>query len=106
METYMSLKSIVNAVALGAIASASVLPMATAAEARDGRGHYQRHGGQGNWKGGNRQAWGYDNGYHRHRHSHRGRNVAIGAFAAVLGLAIAAEAARAHDDAYYDDDRY
>jgi len=60
----------------------------------------------GQLKGGNRQAWGYNNGYHGHHNSHRGRNVAIGAFAAVLGLAIAAEAARAHDDAYYDDDRY
>lgn len=100
----MSLKSIVNVVALSAIASTSLLPMATAAEARDGHrnaGQYQRHdGGNRHWKGNQRQQAyrtdgyrGYDRG---HRRSHRGRNLAIGAFAAVLGLAIAAEASRSH----------
>lgn len=102
----MSLKSIVNMVALSAIASTSFLPLASTAEARDGHrpgGQFERHGSvKGGWDGSRRHAWGHDQGY-RGRHSNRGRNVALGAFAAVLGLAIAAEAARAHDDGYYDD---
>lgn len=99
----MSLKSIVNAVALSAIAGTSLLPMATAAEARDGRGYYERRGNvERGWRGHDRHAWRHGHS-HYGRHDRRGRNVALGAFAAVLGLAIAAEAVRAHDDAYYDD---
>lgn len=101
----MSFKSIVNVVALSAIASASLVPLASTAEARDGRrpgGHFERHGSvKPGWDGPRRHAWGHDYGYRGH-HSNRGRNVALGAFAAVLGIAIAAEAVRAHDDAYYD----
>ena len=50
----------------------------------------------------NRWDRGNDNyGYRRHR-DHNGRNLAIGAFAAILGLALAAESSNVQHR-YYDD---
>lgn len=100
----MSLKKIITSGLVAATAFGSLLPLASAASARDygrhgaaGRGHIEapRHGGY--------QARGYNrwNGYRRHK-DHTGRNLAIGAFAAVLGLALAAESQRVGRD-YYDD---
>lgn len=105
----MSMKSFVNTVAVASIGVASLIAFSGAASARD----WDRHGGprmehrdgsayvnrwgdvRGGWRGGG------DHGYRRHR-DHTGRNVAIGAFAAILGLALAAESQRVQED-YYDD---
>ncbi|MEQ1715519.1 MAG: hypothetical protein ABL907_05980 [Hyphomicrobium sp.] len=105
----MSMKTLVNAVAVASVGLATLIPLASAASARDGH----RHGGpriehydssprvnrwgdvRGGWRGGD------NHGYRRHR-DHTGRNVAIGAFAAVLGLALAAESQRVQEE-YYDD---
>ncbi|MGL4397115.1 MAG: hypothetical protein ACRCS9_11295 [Hyphomicrobium sp.] len=46
---------------------------------------------------------GRDHGGRRHR-DHTARNVAIGAFATILGIAIASEAARANDRGDYGDE--
>ena len=101
----MSLKKLVHAVAISAIAAGSTLPLASAANA--GSGH--RHGGYSqkyDWGKSNRHWNGRHNGWkHGHNHRrHRGRHLALGAFATILGIAIAAEAARAHNDRYYDYD--
>lgn len=94
----------------GAIATGSLLPLSQTANARD----WDRGAAKAN-----SQAWRGDNGWrndryggrdefrgrnwrrsaHRHR-DHRGRNLALGAFAAIVGLAIAAEVNRDR----YDDD--
>lgn len=110
----MSFKTIMTPVLAALIATGSVLPMASAANARDfdrhggGKGQYSqvkpmgKHGpGDRGWgkrgHGGNPYAYG---GYrHRHR-DHTGRNVAIGAFATILGIAIASEVARDRDYRY------
>ena len=137
----MSLKSLVNGVAIATIATAAVLA-APAAEAREWRrgGHSDSAGGPGpgggrhdggsvghvnRWgdvRGGNSgdgrgaiahgrgQHWqgGYENSRHGHGsgygggRDHTARNVAIGAFAAVLGLALAAESQRVREE-YYDE---
>lgn len=121
----MSLKSLVNALMIGSIATASLLPMAGTAVARDGyrndgyRGHSVQRYNDGprvnrwgdvkrhDWNGGQEYAYrgyggyGEHRGYRRHR-DHTGRNVAIGAFAAILGLAIAAESQRVRDEYYRD----
>ena len=121
----MSLKQVVSSIAVSAIAAGSLLPMSTAASASEwnhnGRGHgytsgqriqnnlgSSHHEGRFNRWGEHRQynAWnhndGDEGGYRRHR-NHNGRNIAIGAFAAILGLAIAAEASRGHHNGYDND---
>ena len=110
----MSLKKLINGVAIATVAVGSVMTGAGTADARDwGRGH---GGGShvnrwGDVRGDNhergRGAWAHGGGRHdgwdgeRHR-DHTGRNIAIGAFAAVLGLALAAESQRVQEQ-YYDD---
>jgi hypothetical protein len=115
----MSFKTIITSAAISAITVGSLLPMASAANAREwnGRGaragHIQKHSFNVNRPSVNR--WGdvrhnrwsnsgrdYSHGYRMHR-DHSGRNLAIGAFAAILGLAIAAETAKVQHD-YYDND--
>ena len=100
----MSLKKVITSGLVAATAFGSLLPLASAANARDygrhgghGRGHFEapRHGGH-HYNGYNR----WDG--HRRHNDHTGRNLAIGAFAAVLGLALAAESQRVGRD-YYDD---
>ncbi|MEQ1672389.1 MAG: hypothetical protein ABL893_16170 [Hyphomicrobium sp.] len=107
----MSLKKIITSATVAIVTAGSLVPMASAANARDygrhsgfggGKGHVERHGPRQHFGGGygNQHA----NIWHaprRHR-DHTGRNVAIGAFAAVLGLALAAEANRTQRR-YYDD---
>lgn len=98
----MSLRTVMTPVLASLIAAGSLLPMASAASARDfdrhggGKGQYSqfkpagKHGHNNRWRGrdhGDRYAYG---GYRRHR-DHTGRNVAIGAFATILGIAIASE---------------
>ncbi len=138
----MSLKLLINGVALAAMAAATLVTAPTA-EAREWRrgnqsenhsgwmrdadrsegrhgGHVNRWGdvrgrdrgeGRGSFAHGRGDRW--DGGYeidrdHHDRHSsHHGRdntarNVAIGAFAAVLGLALAAESQRVREE-YYDE---
>jgi hypothetical protein len=105
----MSLKILINPVAVASIGLATLIPLSSAASARD----WNRHGSpriehrdhnsyvnrwgdvRGGWRGGDHHA------YRRHR-DHTGRNVAIGAFAVILGLAIAAESQRVQEQ-YYDD---
>lgn len=101
----MSLKKLVHAVAISTIAAGSLVPLASAANAGGGHRHggysqkYYSGKGDRHWNG-RHDGWRYG---HNHRR-HRGRNLALGAFATILGIAIAAEAARAHDDRYYDYD--
>ncbi|MGQ0457284.1 MAG: hypothetical protein ACT4OU_09495 [Hyphomicrobium sp.] len=95
-------KKFTSAALAATMAFGALTPLAATANARDwDRGGYSEHRG------------GYDRGYDRgrrfddyrdfrrrearhHRRDKRGRNLAIGAFAAIVGLAIAAEASRAH----------
>lgn len=109
----MSVRSIMTPVLASLIAAGSLLPMASAASARDfdrhggGKGHYSQakpmgkhgHGDRG-WRGrGYGNPYTYGGNRHRHR-DHTGRNVAIGAFATILGIAIASEVARDRDYRY------
>lgn len=137
----MSLKTLMNGVAVAAMAAATLVA-APSAEARDWKrgGHSEsdagpgsgggRHGGgnggyvnrwgdvrgdsqaegRGAFAHGRGQRWngGYENsrgndddGRHGHDRDHTARNIAIGTFAAVLGLALAAESQRVRED-YYD----
>ena len=104
----MSLKKIISTVAVSVIAMGSLIP---AASARD----YGRHGGEpvvGYRPHVERQAspQHFGGGYGRYGHAprrhrnHTGRNIAIGAFAAVFGLALAAESQRVGRDYYEDRD--
>jgi hypothetical protein len=118
----MSLKKIISSAVVSAVAAGSLLPLSTAASAGEwnhsGRGHGYTSGQriqnnlggdrhEGRWNQ-HRQynAWnhndGDEGGYRRHR-NHNGRNIAIGAFAAILGLAIASEASRGHGHSYDND---
>ncbi len=122
----MSLSKVFSAALVSAsVAAGSFLPLASAANAGDWNGH-RRHGfehrqfegGHGGWNNGSFNAhrgyrdggyrnYAYDGdadyGYRRHRHN-TGRDLAIGAFATVLGIALAAEASRTHRDYYEDRD--
>lgn len=104
-----STKSFTSALLAAAVAIGSLGPLASAANARDwdrgGRGGDDRRmeqrydGGRNAYRRDYRGNRWRDSGYRRHR-DHTGRNVAIGAFAAIVGLAIAAEASR-NRDRYY-----
>ena len=104
--------------AVSAIAAGSLIPLSTAASARDWNRHnggyspqaehFNRDGDEriNRW-GEARRDYGWRNAdvteYSEAPHHHRdntGRNVALGLFAAILGLAIASEASHAHN---YDD---
>lgn len=120
----MTLKKIIAPVLAVAIAAGSLVPLSSAANARDwnyrgaraghGTSHVEHYSPRVNRWGDVRQnRWNnaghdYNNdnggyrGYRRHR-DHTGRNVAIGVFAAILGLAIAAETSKVQHD-YYDND--
>ena len=114
----MTLKKLITSAAVSAIAAGSLVPLSTAASAYE----WDHHGGtsgqriQNSLEGGDRHdgrinRWGEhrqynawrgndeDNGGYRHHRNHNGRNLAIGAFAAIIGLAIASEASRGH---HYD----
>jgi Ni/Co efflux regulator RcnB len=126
----MSLKQVVSSIAVSAIAAGSLVPLSSAASAGEwnhhGRSHpsaqlnvIQQHMARnehnGEHSGARFNRWGEhrqynawrgnegDEGEYRHHRNHNGRNVAIGAFAAILGLAIAAEANRGHDRGYDND---
>lgn len=102
----MSLKTIMNGVAVATLAAGTLLSGPGAAEARDwghryGGGHTEhREGGWDRHEG--RGAWAQERGWREHHRDNTGRNIAIGAFATVLGLALAAESARVHEQ-YYDE---
>ena len=117
----MTLKKIISPVLAVAIAVGSLAPLSSAANAREwnqrgaraghGTPHVERYSPRVNrWGDARSNRWnnaghGYNNyngGYRKHR-DHTGRNIAIGAFAAILGLAIAAETAKVQHD-YYDND--
>jgi|CXWK01.1.fsa_nt_gi hypothetical protein len=104
-------KILTTAVVSASIAAGSLIPMASAANAGNwnkGRSHgYERsfkggdHGRRFNRHHDGRQ-YGYGYGHRRHHRDNTGRNLAIGAFATILGLAIAAEASRNNRD-YYEE---
>lgn len=102
----MSLKSLTNVVAVAALTVATLASGSGAAEARDwggryGGGHVER--GEGDWhRHAGRGSWAQERGWRDHHRDHTGRAIAIGAFATVLGLALAAESARVRDQ-YYDE---
>lgn len=109
----MSIRTAITPVLMSLIAAASLLPLASSANARD----FDRHGGgkgnygsqfkqHGKYNHSNRGWRGRDNQYsyggHRgHRRDHTGRNLAIGAFATILGIAIASEVNRDRRDYDY-----
>ena len=114
----MSFKTVITSAAVSAIAAGSLIPLSSAANARDWNrgGEHARYVEPFDRDGGERvNRWGEqrrDYGWHRaevvqdedytprHHRDNTGRNVAIGVFAAMLGLAIASEAGHAHN---YDD---
>ena len=115
-------KVMTTAILAASVAAGSLIPLSSAANARDWNGHRDGH------RDGPRierfeprdhdrvNRWGeprrnyrtqYDyrdaNAGHYRKRDHTGRNVAIGIFAAMLGLAIASEASRANNyDGYRD----
>jgi hypothetical protein len=106
----MSLKKIISPVLMAAIAAGSLVPMSTAANAGDWRHrsygnsvHVRQYSGAPH---SNRWAHRDNRGDYSGHRNHHGRNLAIGAFAAILGLAIAAQASQAQDYDYDDEDDY
>ena len=117
-------KVMTTAFLAASVAAGSLIPLASTANARDwnhGQGGYRdgprierferRDYGRVNRWGEPRRdyrshgGWNdADTGYRHHKRDHTGRNVAIGIFAAMLGLAIASEASRANT--YDDGDNY
>lgn len=97
----MSIKPAITSALVALTAAGSLLPMASAANARDfdrsGYSDFKSGGKHGNfnrgWRGHNRDFAYGGYGYRRHR-DHTGRNLAIGAFATILGIAIASEVNR------------
>jgi hypothetical protein len=117
----MSLKKFITSATVAALSAGSLVPLSSAASARDfdhhdgghgprlenRYGHRDHDGGRINRWGEHRQynAWSRndgDEGEYRRHGNHNGRNVAIGAFALVLGLALGSEANRTQRH-YYDD---
>jgi hypothetical protein len=111
----MSIKTLITSALASAIVAGSMVPMASAANARDfdgKRGAYSkqlRHSdgyGHRGWRGhGGGKHYGYAAPRHHYGHygRHRdrtGRNLAIGAFATILGIAIASEISRDRDYDY------
>lgn len=117
----MSFKKFISPVLAIAIATGSLVPLSSAANARDwhnrgARGanvtpHVEHYSPRVNrWGDVRHNGWNsaahdynHDNGGYRRHRDHTGRNVAIGVFAAILGLAIAAETSKVQHD-YYDND--
>ena len=111
----MSLKKIVTSATVAVLAAGSFVPLSSVANARDWDGdrhgqrfeHRDHDGGRSNRWNEQRRYGGWrghdhdDGGYRRHR-DNTGRNLAIGAFATILGLAIASQAS--HANHYYDGD--
>lgn len=121
MTLKMTLKKFISPVLAAAIAAGSLVPLSSAANASEWNHHGARagHGSQhvehysprvNRWGDVRQNRWNnadhdydHDNGGYRHHRDHTGRNFAIGTFAAILGLAIAAETAKVQHD-YYDND--
>ena len=121
MTLKMTLKKFISPVLAVAIAAGSLVPLSSAANASEWNHHGARagHGSQhvehysprvNRWGDVSHNRWsnagnGYnhDNGGYRRHRDHTSRNIAIGAFAAILGLAIAAETSKVQHD-YYDND--
>ena len=115
----MSLKKIISPVLAVAIAAGSLVPLSSAANAGDwnkrgaraghGTQHVERYSPRVNrWGDVRSNRWNNAGSTELQRRipphrDHTGRNIAIGAFAAILGLAIAAETAKVQHD-YYDND--
>ncbi len=99
----MNLKKLISPVLMAALAAGSFVPAATA-----GEWHHRNNGGNRATIYQNNSGYGYsqrvyrddDDNYGEH---HRGRGLAIGAVAAILGLAIVAGSHRNHNEDYYED---
>lgn len=104
----MAIKPVITSALVAIMSAGSLLPMASAASARDfdnrdgGKGNYSKpfkpSGNYDNYNNRNNGWRGRDNddryaygGPRRHHRDHTGRNLAIGAFATILGIAIASE---------------
>jgi hypothetical protein len=104
------LSPVLAPVLAASVALASLVPLASAATADEWRHHGNRnvYSQRVNpWAGGranpDRYEYRHDGGYEHHRHrDHVGGAVAVGIFATVLGLALAAESNRVQHQ-YYDD---
>jgi hypothetical protein len=115
----MTLKKLITSAAVSAIAAGSLVPLSSAANAAEWnhRGHgprVERHVERGYHGGGHSNRWGEqrqhnawrggdhdEGGYRRHR-DRTGRYLAIGAFATILGLALASQQNHVQHQ-YYDD---
>ena len=103
-------KTILTGLVVAAVAVGSLIPLANAASAHEWRGNHGAYSQRVNpWNAahGNADAYEYrhDDGDYGYRHHHRdnvGGAVAVGIFATVLGLALAAESNRVQHR-YYDD---
>jgi Ni/Co efflux regulator RcnB len=105
MSTMSFRKTVTSAMIAATVAVGSIVPLASAAQARD----HDRDGRRGHGYEDSRRDFGRDHrrdrrhhGYRHHRKDKHGRNIAIGAFATILGLAIAAEASRDRGYGRYD----
>jgi len=98
-------KTFTSAAIALSLSLASLAPLASAAQAhewhRGGYAHLER--GRDHDRGFDRRDRDEGFGYRRH-HNNDGRNFAIGAFATVLGIALASEANRVQHDYYEDRD--
>jgi hypothetical protein len=104
---FMSFKTLISSTVAAAITLGTAVPLSSAASARNfdrhggGHGrHFERHVAPQQY---GKFGHGYGHAPRRHR-DHTGRNIAIGAFATILGLALAAESQRVHRDYYEDRD--
>jgi Ni/Co efflux regulator RcnB len=117
----MTLKKLITSAAVSAIAAGSLVPLSSAASANEWNHHGGRHTQrfERNFDNGHRETnrWGERNehrqhnawrggdhdegGYRRHR-DHTGRYLALGAFATILGIALASQQSRVQHD-YYDE---
>ena len=104
-------KTIHTGLVVAAVAVGSLIPLANAANAHEWRGTHGAYSQRINpWNGGRGNADRYeyrndsgDYGYHRQHRDNVGGAVAVGIFATVLGLALAAESDRVQHR-YYDAD--
>ncbi len=111
----MSLKkSVLSVVTAATLAAGTLTSVSSSASAhgwqhRDHGQRYEYAPRVNHWDGGEHRGYrnqgyrnyDYDGGREYHHRNHEGRNLAIGAFATILGIAIASQAAHAHT---YDGD--
>lgn len=95
----MTLKKIVSPAVIAALAAGSFVPLSSAADAREW--HHREGANSVHIRQYSPGSHNDDGDYGEHR-NHHNRNVAIGVFATIAGLAIASQAA--HDHHHDNDD--